>query len=70
MKVITLYKYIRPDGGTTVSPIKPDCDCTIMVRLIAEENKCLVKNGVKVSCIDTDSDDGWVEQELDESELL
>ena len=62
MKTIALYKYKRENGGTTVSPVKPDCECTEMVRLIADDGKSLTKDGEKLTpCVDTDSADGWYE---------
>jgi hypothetical protein len=58
----TLYKYKRENGGTTVSPIKPDCEYAEMVRLIADEGKALTKDGEKLTpCVDTDTADGWYE---------
>lgn len=65
MRTINLYKYKREDGGTTVSPIKPDCETTEMVRLVADEGKVLTKdNGENVyKIIDTNTADGW--QEID-----
>lgn len=62
MQKITLYRYTRPDGGVTVSPIKPDCEYTEMFRLVADEGMILRKGDVVTSCIDTDSADGWVEE--------
>lgn len=64
MKVITLYKYIRPDGGVTISPIQPDCDYVQMIRMIADENKILVKDGYMTECIDADTSDGWTEVDM------
>lgn len=64
MQIINLYKYIRENGGTTVSPIKPECDYTEMYRLIADESKVLVKDDIMTSCIDTDTPEGW--EEIDE----
>ena len=64
MQIINLYKYIRENGGTTVSPVKPNCDYTEMVRLVADEGKVLVKGDVMTSCIDTDTVEGW--EEIDE----
>ena len=62
MQIKALYKYKRADGGTTVSPIKPDCEYTEMVRLIADEDKALTKDGEKLTpCVDTDTAEGWYE---------
>ena len=62
MQIVKLYEYIREDGGTTVSPIKPDCEYTEANRLIADEGKLLTKNGVDLTpCVDTDNTEGWYE---------
>lgn len=62
MKTVKLYKYTRDDGGTTVSPNKPNCECTEMYRLIADEGKALTKDGVETTtCVDVESSDGWYE---------
>lgn len=64
MQVITLYKYERPEGGTTISPIKPDVEYTECIRLIADEGKLLTLDGNDTyPCIDVDSIDGWYEIE-------
>ena len=61
MQTITLYKYERADGGTTVSPIKPECEYTEKYRLVADEGKLLTNGDVVTSCIDVESIDGWYE---------
>ena len=62
MQAIKLYRYNRADGGVTVSPVKPDCEYTEMVRLVADEGKVLTQDGESfTSCIDTDTADGWYE---------
>ena len=61
MQIINLYRYIRKDGGITVSPVKPDCEYTEMFRLVADEGKILVKDDICTSCIDTESTEGWEE---------
>ena len=61
MQIINLYKYIRQDGGVTVSPNKPECEYTEMFRLVADEGKILVKNNIFTGCIDVDSAEGWEE---------
>jgi hypothetical protein len=68
MQIITLYKYIREDGGTTVSPIKPDCEYTEMYRIIADEGKTLVKGDMVTTCADVESLDDW--EEIDEPEAF
>lgn len=65
MQNIALYKYKRADGGTTISPIKPDCEYTEMMRLVADEGKILINDGENFTvCIDTDMTEGWSEIEL------
>ena len=61
MQTITLYKYTREDGGTTVSTVKPECEYTEMVRLIAEEGKALTNGETVTTCIDTATAEGWWE---------
>ena len=61
MQIINLYKYIRDDGGTTVSPVKPNIEYTEMFRLIADEGKELVNGDIRTSCIDVESTEGWSE---------
>lgn len=69
MQTITLYKYTREDGGVTVSPIKPEGECTEMYRLIADEGKALTKDGENfTACTDTDTADGWYEVDAPEEE--
>ena len=61
MQIIKLYRYARPDGGVTTSPVKPDCDYTEKFRLIAEEGMELVKGDIRTTCIDTEDAYGWEE---------
>ena len=69
MQIINLYKYTREDGGTTVSPIKPNTEYTEMYRLIADDGKVLTKDGENfTTCIDTDIAEGWYEVDSHESE--
>jgi hypothetical protein len=67
MQIITLYKYIRADGGITVSPVKPECEYTEMYRIFADEGKTLVKGDVVTTCADVESLDGWEEIEIPEN---
>ena len=68
MKIITLYRYKRGDGGITVSPIKPDVEYTELVRLVADEGKSLTKDGENLyGVIDQDSADGWYEVDIPEA---
>ena len=63
MQKIVLYRYARPDGGTTVSPVKPDCEYTVLYRLVADEGK-IISNGKEATpCIDTETPDEWSELE-------
>ena len=69
MQVIALYKYIRVDGGVTVSPIKPDCEYTEMYRLVADEGKVLTQDGVDTTiCVDVESVEGWYEVDAPEED--
>lgn len=69
MEIKTLYKYTRPDGGTTVSPVKPEGEFEENFRLIADEGMALTKDGVNYyDCIDVDSTDGWKEVEYQEED--
>ena len=61
MQTITLYRYTRPDGGISVSPIKPNVEYTEMVRLIADEGKTLTDGTNTTICIDVSSAEGWTE---------
>ena len=61
MEKITLYRYEREGGGTTVSPEKPDCEYTELYRLIADEGMELVKDDIYTCCIDTDNVEDWEE---------
>lgn len=68
MKNITLYKFQRKDGGTTVSPHKPNCEYTTSNRLVADEGMMLTKDNEHFySVIDTDDIDGWREVEQTET---
>lgn len=63
MKVIPLYKFIRPDGGVTVSPIKPEGEYFEMFRLVADEGMILKNGDMETVCADVLSADGWEEVE-------
>lgn len=67
MQIINLYKYARLDGGTTISPIKPECEYTEMVRLVADDGKALTKDGENfTACTDVESAEGWQEVDVNE----
>ena len=70
MQIKTLYKTIRPDGGITVSPNRPESgEYTEMIRLIADEGKLLTQNGNDTTpCVDVESYEGWYEVDAPEEE--
>lgn len=69
MKIKTLYRYEREDGGITVAPIEPECEYTEGMRLVADEGKALTKDGENLfSVIDVDSDEGWYEVDTPEED--
>ena len=63
MQKIILYRYVRSDGGVTVSPVNPECEYTKMFRLIADEGCILTDGGATARCIDTNSPEAWAETE-------
>lgn len=68
MTVKPLYRYTRPDGGVTVSPVKPKVEYTEKFRIEADEGKILTHpDHGTASCIDVDSTDGWTEINDEES---
>ena len=70
MIIKNLYKYTREDGGVSVSPVKPEGECTEMYRLIADENKCLTLDGENLyNCVDVESTEGWYEVDAPEDEM-
>lgn len=67
MRTVTLYKYERPNGGLTVTPVKPDTtDYTVGYRLIADEGKAITDGTRTAICVDVESTDGWSDCELPE----
>ena len=66
MQIINIYRYERPNGGVTVSPVMPSCEYAEMVRLVADEGKELVNGDQRTSCIDTETAEGWVEVDIEE----
>ena len=62
MTTVTLYRVVT-DGKTTVTPTEPETYDSTLYRLIADEGKELVKGDVRTCCIDTDSADGWTEED-------
>ena len=63
MTIIPLYKYIRPDGGTTVSIKDPGFSCKTLSRLIADEGKILTNGEIETPCVDTEYTFLWQEIE-------
>lgn len=63
MQKISLYRYTRPDGGVTVSAVKPDIEYTEMTRLVADEGHTLTDGNTTTPCADTDNPDVWSEVE-------
>ena len=69
MQIVNLYKYIRDDGGTTISPAKPNTEYTEMFRLIADEGKELINGNIRAFCVDVESTEGWTETEAEVKEI-
>lgn len=65
MEIVNLYKYIRDDGGATVSPVKPNAEYVEMFRLIADEGKELINGDVRAFCIDVETTEGWIETDTE-----
>lgn len=63
MQTIHLYRYTRPEGGVTVSPVKPDGEYTELFRLVADEGMILTNGTDTTYCVDTDNVDAWSEVE-------
>lgn len=68
MRTIPLYRYIRPDGGVTVSTVKPDTEYTELSRLVADDGYILTNGKTTTPCTDTDTPEAWSEVEDMESE--
>ena len=47
-----LYRYQRPDGGYTVTPVKPEGSDNILWRLIAEEGMAITHGETTVTVSD------------------
>lgn len=61
MQLINLYHYTRPNGGVTVSTIKPDDEYTELYRLVADEGMILTDGVTKTICVDTSDVFVWTE---------
>ena len=66
MQTIPLYRYTRPDGGVTVSTVKPDGDYTELFRIVADEGYTLTDGTNYTSCMDTADPSLW--SEVDDTE--
>ena len=69
MEIITLYRYSRQNGGTTVSPNKPDAEFTNLYRLVAGDGKILSNGDEQVFCIDTETPGQWTENDYTEDQI-
>lgn len=61
MQKIPLYRYTRPDGGMTVSKVKPETEYTELTRLVAADGYVLTDGEDYVFCTDTADPDNWTE---------
>lgn len=68
MQIIPLYRHIRPDGGTTISPQGPGTLDNSLYRLIADERKILTDGKTKTKCVDTENLLYWQEIDYQEEE--
>ena len=67
MEKIKLYRYVREDGGVSVSPTDPGVEYTEMVRIIAGVGKAVTKDGIELyPAKDECSDEGWYEVDAPE----
>ena len=63
MQIVNLYRYVRPDGGVTVSTVQPNVDYIPLYRLIADEGMILTDGNTRVVCTDTSDTSIWTEIE-------
>ena len=69
MKRKTLYRYLREDGGYTISPVKPEGTAyTKRYRLIADEVMAITNGEIVTEVIDVSSYKGWIDCEKPEPE--
>ena len=61
MTKVKLYRFLRTDGGTTISTQEPSVEYTTKYRLIAAPGKILTDGENTTYCIDTDSVAMWSE---------
>ena len=67
MQKIPLYRFTRPDGGVTTSPVKPDVEYAELFRLVAGEGMTLTDGVNYTTCTDTATPDIW--QEIPDVEM-
>ena len=65
MQTIQLYNFNRPDGGMTVTPVRPSEAGfrTDYVRLVADDGKIITDGEIVTCCVDVHTDDAgrWTE---------
>lgn len=61
MQTILLYRYTRPDGGVSVSPVRPEGDYEELYRLVADEGMVLTDGETYTACTDTATPERWTE---------
>lgn len=69
MQTVTLYRYTRADGGTDISPKRPETtDYTTLFRVIADEGKILMIGETQTYCADVDDITGVIEVDAPKEE--
>lgn len=69
MQIKTIYRYVREDGGVTITTERPAANYTICYRLVADQGYRLTHNDTDVyEVIDVDSTSGWHEVPYQETE--
>lgn len=61
METIKLYRFTRPDGAATISPVEPDGEYTELFRLVADDGMILTDGENVTSCTDTENPGAWSE---------
>lgn len=72
MQIKPVYKYVRSDGGVTITPVQPDSAYTQLYRLIAEGSGEITNGEITTTCVDVESYEGWhdVDGEIPDTEAL
>ena len=61
MQKYPIYRFTCPDGGVSISLVKPEGECVELARLIAEDG-CHITDGVTIcECVDTADPGAWEE---------